>query len=83
MYLIDGRKLRNLSLQTLLFRGFSRFLFLFTNLYLIGVKSYLRYKTITSQNASIEGPGQEFFLFRRKVLFCSQDIQVFLLLIIP
>ena len=69
MYLMDGRKLRNLSLQTLLFRGFSRFLFLFTILYIIGVKGYLRYKTITSQNASIEGTGQKIFYFVEKV--CS------------
>ena len=69
MYLMDGRKLRNLSLQTLLFRGFSRFLFLFTILYIIGVKGYLRYKTITSQNASIDGTGQKIFYFVEK--FCS------------
>ena len=36
---MEGRKLLNLSLQTLLSRGFLRFLFLFTILYILGVKN--------------------------------------------
>ena len=45
----------------------------------IFLKGYLRFKMITSQNVSFE----EFFLFRRKVIFRSQDVQVFVLLTIP
>ena len=40
MYLMDGRKLLNLSLQKLFFRGFLKFLFLFTILYILGVKKH-------------------------------------------
>ena len=40
------------------------------------VKGYLRYKTITSQNVSSEAQIKN-FLFRRKIMFRSQDIQVF------
>ena len=39
-------------------------------------KDYLRYKTITSKNVSSEAQVKN-FLFRRKVMFCSQDIQDF------
>ena len=38
------------------------------------VKGYLRNKMITSQNM---------LLFRRIIMFCSQDIQVFIFLTIP
>ena len=44
-------------------------------------KSYLRYKTITSQNVLSEAQVKN-FLFRRKVMFRSQDIQVFVFLTI-
>ena len=40
------------------------------------------YKTITSQNVSSEVQIKN-FLFRRKIMFCSQDIQVFVFLTIP
>ena len=40
------------------------------------VRGYLRYKTRTSQNVSYEAQVKD-FLFHRKVMFHSQDIQVF------
>ena len=40
------------------------------------IKGYLRYKTITSQNVSSEALVKNFLIYR-KVMFCSQDIQVF------
>ena len=46
------------------------------------LKGYLRYKTITSQNVSSEAQIKN-FLFRRKIMFRSQDIQVFVFLNIP
>ena len=45
-----------------------------------GLKCYLRYKMITSQNVSSE--AQVKILFHKKVMFHSQDIQVFVFLII-
>ena len=44
-------------------------------------KGYLRYKTIISRNVSSEALVKSFF--RRKVIFRSQDIQVFVFLTIP
>ena len=41
------------------------------------LKGYIRYKTITSQNVSFEAQIKN-FLFRSKIMFHSQDIQVFL-----
>ena len=65
MYLIEGRKLLDalvfngqqeigkpiVTLQTLLFRGFLRFLFLFTLslLYIIGIKKHIYCSTSLSQ----------------------------------
>ena len=46
-------------------------------------KDYLHYKTITSQNVSSEAQVKNFFLLCRKVMFYSQDIQVFVFLTIP
>ena len=46
------------------------------------LKGYLRYKTITSQNVSLRH-RLRIFLFRRKVMFRSQDIEVFVFLTIP
>ena len=46
------------------------------------IKGYLNYKMITSQNVSLEAQVR-FVLFCRKVIFLSQDIQVFVFLIIP
>ena len=43
---------------------------------------YLCYKTITPQNVSFEAQVKN-FLFRRKVMFHSQDVQVFVFLTIP
>ena len=40
-------------------------------------------KKVTSQNKPSEAEIKIFFLFRRKVMFRSQDIQVFLLLTVP
>ena len=48
----------------------------------VGIRGYFCYKMITSQNVSAEH-RLIFFLFRRKVMFCSQDIQVFVFLTIP
>ena len=48
-YLIDGRKLLNLSLQRLLFHGFLRFLFLFTILYILGVKKHTLFNKVLLQ----------------------------------
>ena len=45
-------------------------------------KGYLRYKTITSQNVSSDAQVKKFFI-SQKVLFRSQDIQVFVFLTIP
>ena len=47
------------------------------------LKSYLRYKTITPQSVLSEAQVKNFFLFRRKIMFRSQDIQVFVVLAIP
>ena len=46
------------------------------------LKGYLRYKMITSQNVPSEAQIRN-FLFHRKIMFCSQDIQVFVFLTIP
>ena len=46
------------------------------------LKGYLHYKTATSQNVSSEAQVKS-FLFRRKIMFRSQDIQVFVFLSIP
>ena len=46
------------------------------------LKGYLHYKTITSQNVPSEAQIKN-FLFRRKNMFRSQDIQVFVFLTIP
>ena len=46
-------------------------------------KGHLRYKTVTSQNVSSEAQRQRIFLFHRKVMFRSRDIQVFVFLTIP
>ena len=48
----------------------------------LALKGYLRYKTITSQNVPSKAQIKN-FLFRRKIMFRSQDIQVFVLLTIP
>ena len=46
------------------------------------LKGYLCYKTITSQNVPSEAQIKN-FLFQREMIFCSQDIQVFVFLTIP
>ena len=46
------------------------------------IKGYLCYKTITSQNVPLKQRLRT-FLFRRRIMFRSQDIQVFLFLTIP
>ena len=46
------------------------------------LKGYLRYKTITFQNVSSEAQVKNFFVFR-KVMFPSQDFQIFVSLTIP
>ena len=46
------------------------------------LKGYLCCKMITSQNMSSEAQVNK-FLFRRKIMFCSQDIQVFVFLTSP
>ena len=43
-------------------------------------KGYLRYKTTTSQNVPTDTQVKN-ILFHRKVLFRSQDIQVFVFLL--
>ena len=43
-------------------------------------KGYLRYKTTNSQNVPTDTQVKN-FLFHRKVLFRSQDIQVFVFLL--
>ena len=48
-YLMDDRKLLGLSLQTLFFRRFSRFLFLFTFLHILGVKKHTLFNKFLSQ----------------------------------
>ena len=48
----------------------------------LDLKGYLHYKTIISQNMSSEAQAKN-FLFCRKVMFHSQDIQVFVFLTIP
>ena len=44
---------------------------------------YLHYKKITPQSVLSEAQVKSFLLFRRKAMFRSQDIQVFLVLAIP
>ena len=46
------------------------------------LKGYLLYKMITSQNVSSEAPFKN-ISFHRKVMFHSQDIQVFVFLTVP
>ena len=46
---MDGRKMLNLSLQSLLFRGFLRFLFLFTLLYIFRVENCILFNKFLSQ----------------------------------
>ena len=46
------------------------------------LKGYLRYKTITSQTVSFEVQLRT-FLFLRKVMFRSEDLQVFVFLTVP
>ena len=48
----------------------------------LSLKGYLHYKTITSQNVPSKAQIKN-LLFRRKIMFRSQDIQVFVLLTIP
>ena len=48
----------------------------------IKLKAYLHYKTITLQNLPSEAKVQ-IFLFRRKFVFRSDNIQVFVFLTIP
>ena len=48
---------------------------------IIHIKGYLCYKTKTESVLS-KGQVKNFFLFRRKVIFRSQDIQVFVVLAI-
>ena len=50
--------------------------------FLYDFKGYLRYETRTSQNVSSEAQIKN-FLFCRKIMFHSQDIQVFVFLTIP
>ena len=45
-------------------------------------KGYLCYKMIPSKNVSFDAQVEN-FLFFRNVMFCSQDIQVFVFLTIP
>ena len=45
------------------------------------LKSYLHYESITSQNISSEAQVKNLFIYR-KVMFHSQDIQVFVFLTI-
>ena len=47
---------------------------LFDHFVVLGLYGYLHYKTIISQSVA----QVNIFLFRRKVMFRSQDIQVFL-----
>ena len=54
----------------------------FQMLYYKDFKGYLHYKTLTSQNLSSEAQVKT-FLFRRKIIFHSQDIHVFAFLTIP
>ena len=46
------------------------------------LKGHLRYKAITPQSVLSEGQVKN-FLYCRKAMFCSQDIQVFVVLAIP
>ena len=55
---------------------------IWSNCFRLFFRGYLRYKTITSQN--VPPIAQiKIFLFRTKIMFCSQDIQVFVFLTIP
>ena len=51
-------------------------------IYILFVKGYLRYKMMTFRNLPSEAQVKN-ILFHRKVMFRSQDIQVFVLLIVP
>ena len=46
---LDRRKLLNLSLPTLVLRGFLRFVFLFTLLYITGVGKHRLFNSFVSQ----------------------------------
>ena len=76
----EGQKLSNLTVKTLIsLRSYA----LFSNLWqklkkeanTLGIKGYLRFKTITPQNVLPEAQVKN-FLFCRKVMLRSQDIQV-------
>ena len=47
------------------------------------LKGYLCYKMITSQNVLSERHRLRILLCRRKIMFYSKDIQVFVFLAIP
>ena len=49
---MNSRKLLNLSLQTFLFRGFLRFLFLFIISYILGIKKHTLFNKFLSQKGS-------------------------------
>ena len=51
-------------------------------LYWRRIKGYLHYNTITPQNV-LSGAQVKTFLFRRKIMFHSEDNQVFVFLAIP
>ena len=47
------------------------------------LEGYLRYKMITPQSVSSEAQVKNFFYFVEKIMFYSQDIQIFVFLTIP
>ena len=59
MLIMDSRKLLNLSLPTLLFCGFLRFLFLFTLLYILGVKKHTLFNKFLSQKKTANLIGKK------------------------
>ena len=55
MHLMDGRKFLNLSLPTLLFRGFLRFLFLFTLLYILKKAYVVEQVSLAKKTVNLTG----------------------------
>ena len=63
----DGRrKLLNLLLPTLLFLRFFRFLFLFTLLYILGVKKHILFNKFLAQKKTANLTGSKRWRLRRK-----------------
>ena len=72
---MEGGKLLNLSLQRLLFRGFLRFLFLFTILYVLGAKKHTLLQPVSFAKKTPSLTGRK----RRKLLRKEGNYSLFVI----